>query len=138
MAATMTIEMLSPAQRILSGSANSLTIPLEEGEAQIFPGSAAWLAKVATGHLIVDQGPLGRSDFFVDGGYLEVGEDGNCTVLVNTCEAALSIDGDRAKKALDRANKRIFDKSQVDADMARALYAKLKAEARLKVKSRGH
>lgn len=136
MAAQMTIEMLSPANKILSGRVESITLPLEMGEAQILPGAAPWLAKIGTGHLVVNQGGGQKSDFFVDGGYLEITDLGVCTVLVNTCEAANTIDGDRAKKALERATKRVFDKAQVDVDSARALYAKLRAEARLKVKSR--
>jgi F-type H+-transporting ATPase subunit epsilon len=64
-------------------------------------------------------------------GFVEI-SDNVVNLMTDTCELASEIDADRAKKALERARKRLTSMER-DLDRERARLAQARAEARLKV-----
>ena len=76
---------------------------------------------------IKEQG--GSSSLFVNGGYLNISDD-NVTVLADIVETKDLMDGSRVKSAMEKETKERLGKQDDKVDIARALAALKRAEAR--------
>lgn len=74
-----------------------------------------------------------RSHYFVSGGFVYVQKDG-VTIITDAIENAKDIDLERAKRAKERAEKRIQSKS-AETDMIRAELALKRAITRINIKN---
>lgn len=140
------IEIVSPAGRIVAGTATSLVAPAIHGEVGILPGHAPYLSALEIG--VVRIGgftPAGgfeefssapaaaETRVFVSGGFLEVLEN-RVVVLAETAERGDRVDTARAESSRKRALARlaaIHEPSSV-VDRTRARRAAKRAAARLK------
>ncbi|MGH9719539.1 MAG: F0F1 ATP synthase subunit epsilon [Bryobacteraceae bacterium] len=131
MAETFELELATPERLIMREPVSELELPTKNGYIGVLPGHAAMLAELATGHLnYVSQG---RTHYMaVNAGFVEVLPD-RVRVLATTAERAGEIDVKRAEEALRKAQERLSAGANVGVDIARALSAMYRAQARIEV-----
>jgi F-type H+-transporting ATPase subunit epsilon len=136
MAKSFKVIIVTPDKTAFEGTAVSATIPGQEGYLGIWANHAPMVAAVAPGMVTLRMDDAGNTRFLAVGtGFLEV-SDNVVNLMTETCEASAEIDVDRARKALDRARKRLTDMEK-DLDRERARSAMARAEARLKATMKG-
>jgi F-type H+-transporting ATPase subunit epsilon len=126
--------IVTPERQLLSERVVEVTLPGADGELGALPGHAPLITELGIGELRYR--PVGgrMSDpIAVIRGFAEVLQD-RVTVLAETAERADEIDIERAKAALERAEKRIAaGAGTTDIDWDRATAALQRAMVRLKV-----
>ncbi len=126
------LEVITPDKVLVSKEVDMVVAPGVEGEFGVLEDHAAFLSGIVPGELryTVD----GKTEYCaVMEGFAEVSNN-KVSVLVDAAEKAEEIDVERAKKALERAQRRLEQKEGVD--IARAEAALRRAIARLKVAGR--
>lgn len=132
---TLYLEVVTPNRVVVSQEVETVVAPGTEGEFGVLPGHVLFLSGVVPGELryIVGTETVSLS---VAQGFAEISND-RVSILVDAAEKAGEIDVDRAKKALDRAQKRMEEgKSNEDIDYLRVEAALQRALVRLKVARR--
>lgn len=143
--------IVTPERQLLSHPVKSATLPGADGELGILPGHAPLITELGIGELSYqaeaepvrqsESGAAEKKYSFEDfvphvaiiRGFAEV-LGNRVTVLAETAEFAAEIDVERAKKALERAEKRIASgPGTQDIDWDRATGALQRAMVRLKV-----
>lgn len=120
--AEMTVEVVAVERRIWSGEATFVLARTTVGEIGVLPGHEPTLAQLEDSGLLRIDGTDGNSvTAAVHGGFLSITPEG-VTVLAEFAEVADEIDVERARAALDRA-----DRSEPAGAAAAA-----RAEARLR------
>lgn len=120
--AEMTVEVVAVERRIWSGEATFVLARTTIGEIGVLPGHEPTLAQLEEAGVLRIDGTDGRSvTAAVHGGFLSVTPE-SVTVLAEFAEVSEEIDVERARAALDRA-----DRSEPSGAAAAA-----RAEARLK------
>lgn len=128
MAGTFTFRVVSPEGNILKEEAEFVVLPGSDGELGILPNHAPLISSLNIGVARYHQGGKVRK-LALSGGFVEV-SDNLVTVLANTAEPSEKIDLERAKRAKERAEKRLAQPSE-DTDLRRAELAFLRAKARI-------
>ncbi len=126
------LEVITPDKVLISREVDMVVAPGIEGEFGILEDHVAFLSGIVPGELryMID----GKVEYCaVMEGFAEVSNN-RVSVLVDAAEKAEEIDIERAKKALERAQKRLEQKEGID--IARAEAALRRAMARLKVAGR--
>ena len=127
MAATMTVEVVSPEQVLYSGVATMvITRTLGGGEIAFQAGHAPFLGALTENHTRVFLADGNVEDIAVHGGFVEV--SGNkVSILSDSAELGSKIDVERAQAAKVRAEERL--RHEHDAEAVSAL---TRAHARLR------
>ena len=127
MAATMTVEVVSPEAVLYSGEGTMvITRTLGGGEVAFQPGHAPFLAALTENHTRVFLADGSVEDIAVHGGFVEV--SGNkVSILSDSAEIGSAIDVARAQAAKERAEERL--RHEHDAEAVSALG---RANARLR------
>lgn len=137
MAANIQFEVVTPEAVVVDEAAQIVMAPGNLGEFGVLPGHTPFLTTLKVGtirYLDAD----GKERFvFVSGGFAEA-LPGKVTVLAESAERRSEIDLERAKKAMERAEKRLADKGREDIDYARARAALQRAMHRLRVTESQH
>jgi len=111
--------------------ASEATLPSVFGELTVLPGHEPLLFLLETGDMRIKAD--GREEwFFVDRGFAEILEN-DVMVCPEVGENAKDIDVERAKRAKERAEKRLVLVGDPNIDIARAEYALKRALYRLNV-----
>jgi F-type H+-transporting ATPase subunit epsilon len=131
MAGEVLLDVVTPARRVLSETAEFVVLPGADGELGVLHNHAAMIAGLSIG--VLRYGPIEgeKHQIFISGGFAEVVEN-KVTVLADAAELAEEIDVMRAKAAKERAEHRLRDKSE-HLDFHRAQLAMQRAITRLKV-----
>jgi F-type H+-transporting ATPase subunit epsilon len=126
--------IVTPERKLLSESVVEVTLPGAEGELGVLPGHAPLITELGIGELRYRIAVGAMSDpIAVIRGFAEVLQD-RVTVLAETAERPEEIDIERAKAALERAEKRIATgTSASEMDWERATAALQRALIRIKV-----
>ena len=126
--------IVTPERRLLSESVVEVTLPGADGELGVLPGHAPLITELGIGELRYRAaGGTLSEPIAVIRGFAEVLPD-RVTVLAETAELAEEIDVERAKAALERAQKRIAaGTSASEMDWERATAALQRALIRIKV-----
>lgn len=123
------LEIATPERLLIQEEVTEAQIPAKTGELGIRPEHAPLIAELGLGTLsYVTDGR--RHEVFVAGGIVEVLPD-HTRVLAEAAEHPDEIDVKRAEESLRRANERILN-PKPGVDIARALNAMTRAQARLK------
>nr|WP_216671589.1 F0F1 ATP synthase subunit epsilon [Saccharibacillus qingshengii] len=132
------LEIVTPERLIYSGNVTSIIAKSVEGDMGVLPGHVATVAPLQIGALTVQHDGK-RSHIAVHGGFLEVRRD-KVVVLAESAELPESIDVDRARAALERAELRIesIKMHQDEIDHRRAELALKRAMTRIGVTSTDH
>jgi|SRR5215470_5668275 len=126
--------IVTPERQLLRESVVEVTLPGAEGELGVLPGHAPLITELGIGELRYRTVGGTLSDpIAVIRGFAEVLQD-RVTVLAETAERPEEIDLERAKAALERAEKRIAaGPGTQDMDWDRATAALQRALVRIKV-----
>jgi len=130
MADTFQLEIVTPEKKVVETPAAEIQIPGKNGYLGILPGHAPLITELAVGEIKYRDGGE-EQRLAVAWGFAEVLPD-KVTILAETAERPSEIDVERARKAKERAEKRLSS-GDTDVDVERALNALHKAETRLEV-----
>ncbi len=132
MSSTIKLEIVTPAGKKYSGDVEYLKAPALDGEIGILPGHAPLVTGLKIGLLELKKGEE-RLVIPISEGFMEVTPD-NINVVVRTAELPEEIDVERARRAKERAEKRLngADVGLDYVDYVRARAALERALARLK------
>jgi len=124
-------EIVSQDRMVFQGDADIVILPGALGEMGILEGHAPLLSSLKLGVIRVKQG--GDEDIFtVTGGFVEVQPE-IVTVMADAAENVEEIDVDRAKKAMERAEKLLDEYSETDTENYMRIQAALRrSDLRLK------
>ena len=131
MAKRLTLELVTPERAAFSGEGDFVVLPAWEGEMGVLPGHAPFLVQLKPGAVRLRDGDETRL-FAVSGGFAEIRDD-KVSLFAETAEMAESIDGERARQALERAQAELQRKEADALTMANAEAALQRALVRLKV-----
>ncbi|HWZ96327.1 MAG TPA: F0F1 ATP synthase subunit epsilon [Candidatus Dormibacteraeota bacterium] len=128
------LAIVTPERQLLSQGVTEVTLPGADGELGVLPGHAPLITELGIGELRYrTAGGTLSEPIAVIRGFAEVLQD-RVTVLAETAERPEEIDLDRAKAALERAEKRIAaGTSATEMDWDRATAALQRALVRIKV-----
>jgi F-type H+-transporting ATPase subunit epsilon len=130
-----TLEVATPERELIKVQVAEAQIPAADGYIGVLPEHSPLLSELGTGELsYVHEGETRRS-LFVSGGWVEVLPH-HVRVLADVAERADEIDVGRAKEALKRSLDSV-NKPLDTLEMAHALNAMKRAQARLKTKGLG-
>ncbi|PXW92041.1 ATP synthase F1 subcomplex epsilon subunit [Streptohalobacillus salinus] len=127
---TLYVEVVTPDGQIVDGEFEMVVVHAEQGELGILPNHTAMIAP-----LIISTARLKRNNesmrVAIGGGFVEV-IDNHVTILAQSAETPAKIDVERARKAKERALRRIKQKKD-HVDFKRAEMALKRAINRLDI-----
>lgn len=127
MAKVFTIDVITPARKVLSVEAESIIIPSPQGYLGILYNHAPLVTPLGVG-VITYKHKGEKGAIAVCGGFVEVSNN-RVSIMADTAECAWEIDMERAKRAEERARDRLR-KKQAGIDTLRAELALRRALAR--------
>jgi len=131
MAENIRLEVVTPEKSVVSESAQIVMAPGSLGEFGVLTGHTPFLTTLKTGALKYKD-ESGRERFvFVSSGFAEALPD-RVTVLAESAERRADIDVQRARSAVERAEKHL-QSNDADIDYARAKTALLRAVSRIQL-----
>lgn len=123
------MEVATPERLVISQEVTSIVLPATEGYLGVLSGHAALITSLDAG--VVRYRIDGQAQLMaISGGFMEV-KDNKAIILADTAEKADEINVERARRAKERAEKRLAEKAP-DTDTKRAERALKRAIARLK------
>ncbi len=135
MANKILLEVVTPDRLLVSKEVDVVVATSVEGEFGVLYGHVPFLANLAIGELRFKEGNA-TEYAAVAGGFAEV-TSSKITVLAEAAELAREIDMDRAKKARERAEKRLVKSQAEQVDFARAEASLRRSMVRMRVAERG-
>ena len=117
MAEKIQLEVVTPEKIAFREAVDEVVVPGRDGELGILPNHTPLISQLKTGILTYRQGNE-RKQLHVSGGFVEVLSD-RVSVLSDVAERPEEIDLDRAQRAKERAEKRLYARTD-DVDFARA------------------
>jgi F-type H+-transporting ATPase subunit epsilon len=126
------LEIVSPEKLIFSGLVDFVSVPGKDGYLGILPGHAPMLSELQIGEISYRSGQVSGC-FSCCKGFVEVLPE-MVSVLADIAERPEDIDVERARKAKERAAKRLWSKN-AEIDFERAHMALRRAMLRLEVAS---
>jgi F-type H+-transporting ATPase subunit epsilon len=128
------LEVVTPDRLVLSTQAEVVVCPGVEGQFGVLPGHIAFLSALEIGEMYYKAG--GKTEYLaVSGGFAEVTGE-KVTIVAESAEKGREIDVERAKRAQERAEKRIAAGKTAEIDWARAEAAMRRSLMRMKVAGR--
>lgn len=128
---SLQLTIVTPEQLAFEEAVVSLTVPGEEGYFQVLVDHAPLISTLCPGKLEWVDTSGTRHSYFVSGGIVEVSHN-KISVLVDVIESAANIDMARAKRAYERARKRLAHHNAA-FDLPRAQQAIHRASERIKM-----
>ena len=131
MPGTFELEIATPERLLIQEQVIEAQIPAKEGYLGILPEHAPLLSELGTGALTYQLSSGGpRRSIVISGGWVEVLPD-RTRVLATIAEKAEEVDSKRAEAALKRAQDRLAQPPGGNIDVARAINAMKRAQARV-------
>lgn len=128
------LEVVTPDRLVLSTQAEVVVCPGAEGQFGVLPGHIPFLSALDIGEMYYKAG--GKTEYLaVSGGFAEVTGE-KVTIVAESAEVGREIDVERARRALERAEKRIAAGKTAEIDWARAEAAVRRSLVRAKVAGR--
>jgi F-type H+-transporting ATPase subunit epsilon len=128
------LEVVAPDKTLLTVTVDSVTIPGMDGDFSVLPGHTPFLAALRN-DVMTTRSNTNTKRYAINGGYAEVRDD-KVIVLTQTVEAADEIDVERAKKAHERAERKLRGEEGPNMDLRRAELALQRAVVRLQAAGR--
>jgi F-type H+-transporting ATPase subunit epsilon len=128
------LEVVTPDRMVLSTEAEVVVLPGAEGQFGVLPGHIPFLSALEIGEMYYKAG--GKTEYLaVSGGFAEVTGE-KVTIVAESAEVGREIDVERARRAAERAEKRIAAGKTAEIDWARAEAAMRRSLMRMKVAGR--
>jgi F-type H+-transporting ATPase subunit epsilon len=112
----MHVELVSPERILYSGEADMVVARTTDGEIAFLTGHAPFIGALGIG-IVKVTGSEGEERAAVHGGFVEVSDD-RVTILSDVAELASQIDVDRARRALEAAERRAREMDDAEAEAA--------------------
>ena len=125
------VEIVTPRKVVYSGQAVSFTAPGELGGFQVLRDHAPLLSAVSIGELKLRDASGRETRYATSGGFVEVLAN-RVVMLAESAEPAEGIDVERARRARERAEERLRQRTE-EIDFERAKFALLRAMNRLRI-----
>ncbi len=119
MADNIFLEVVTPGKAVISEEVKIVMAPGSEGEFGVLSGHTPFLTTLKVGALKFEDANGKERAVFINEGFAEALPD-KVTVLAESAERRSDIDLERAKKAKDRAEKRLAEAADVDFTRAKA------------------
>ncbi|CAN2039348.1 ATP synthase epsilon chain [Candidatus Magnetomoraceae bacterium gMMP-15] len=132
MAENIKLEVVTPENPVVSEDVSIVMAPGTLGEFGVLPGHTPFLTTLKTGVLHYKDANGQERFVFINGGFAEALPD-RVTVLAESAERRSEIDLDRARAALDRAEKRLVAAKETNINFERARAALQRALHRVKI-----
>ena len=133
MAANIKLEVVTPERVVVSEECQIVAAPGSLGEFGVLSGHTPFLTSLKTGIIRYTDAKGTEQSVFISGGFAEALPN-KVTVLAESAERKSEIDLERAKAAMERAQKRLeSDSTREDIDFVRARAALERALVRLKL-----
>ena len=133
----MRVEIVTPYQMFFEDVVEMVVVTSKDGEVGIMPGHTPLMVALVPGEIRIKSHEHWRVAA-ASNGYAEVAPE-LTIIVVNAAEWAEDIDASRAKKSLERSEKRYHDKNTPPAEKVHARHGIQRAQARLHVASKyGH
>jgi F-type H+-transporting ATPase subunit epsilon len=133
MAGTIQIEIVTPEKIVVQDEAQIVMAPGVMGEFGVLIGHTPFLTALKTGPVHYTDAQGAEHFIFVSGGFAETLPN-KVTILAESAERRRDIDIERARAALERAQKRMAEmRAKEEVDFARAQAALQRAIMRLKI-----
>ena len=118
----MQVELVSPERVLFTGEANMVIARTTDGEIGFLPGHAPFIAALAPGRVKIVLADGGEELAAVHSGFVEV-RDNRVIILSDVAELASQVDVERARRAKERAEERLRqeDDAEAQAALARAV-----------------
>jgi F-type H+-transporting ATPase subunit epsilon len=128
------LEVVTPDRLVLSTEADVVVCPGVEGQFGVLVGHIPFLSALEIGEMYYRKG--GQTEFLaVSGGFAEVTGE-KVTIVAESAEVGREIDLERARRAQERAEKRLAAARTETIDWARAEAALRRSIIRMKVAGR--
>jgi F-type H+-transporting ATPase subunit epsilon len=128
------LEVVTPDRMVLSTEVDVVVCPGVEGQFGVLVGHVPFLSALEIGEMYYKAG--GKTEYLaVGGGFAEV-TGKKVTVVAEAAETGREIDVERAKRARERAERRLAAAKTEAIDWARAEAALRRATVRMKVAGR--
>lgn len=138
MAENIKLEVVTPEKSVVSEEAQIVMAPGSLGEFGILVGHTPFLTTLKIGTIRYKDADGTEKYVFINSGFAEALPD-KVTVLAESAERRKDIDVERAKAAMERAEKRLAeDRSKEDIDFNRAKIALARAVERVKLVGLGN
>ena len=138
MAENIKLEVVTPEKSVVSEEAQIVMAPGSLGEFGVLIGHTPFLTTLKIGTIRYKDAGGTEKYVFVNSGFAEALPD-KVTVLAESAEKRKDIDVERAKAAMERAEKRLAeDRSKEDIDFNRAKIALARAVERVKLVGLGN
>lgn len=134
MADNFLLEVVTPHRLVVSQEVEEITAPGAEGEFGVLPGHTPFFTTLKVGAVMYRFGKE-EQHMAVTWGFVEVLPD-RVTILAEAAELAPEIDVERAKRAQERAEKRLKQLSPEDMEFYASMAALERAMNRIAVSSR--
>lgn len=125
------LEIVSPVRSVFKGKIKSVIAPGSMGEFQVLYNHASMIATLQIGIMKLEDEQGILTPYSTSGGILEV-KNNNISILADTIECKDEIDVDRAKRSLDRGERRLAENAE-NIDRARAELSVMRAKNRLRL-----
>ncbi len=129
----LNLEVITPEKVALREEVDEVVVPGAGGELGILPNHTPLISQLKTGVLSYRQGAENRQ-MHVSGGFVEVESD-RVSVLSDVAEKPEEIDVERARRAMERAERRLAAREE-DIDFNRAEMKLQRAMTRIQLASR--
>jgi F-type H+-transporting ATPase subunit epsilon len=128
------LEVVTPDRLVLSTEAEVVVLPGVEGQFGVLPGHIPFLSALEIGEMYYKAG--GKTEYLaVSGGFAEVTGE-KVTIVAESAEMGREIDVERARRAQERAEKRLATAKTEEIDWTRAEAAMRRSLMRVKVAGR--
>jgi F-type H+-transporting ATPase subunit epsilon len=133
MAGSIRLEIVTPEKTVVSEDVQIVMAPGVLGEFGVLIGHTPFLTALKTGSVRYSDSQGGEHMVFVSGGFAEALPQ-KVTILAESAERRRDIDVERARAALERAQKRLAEqRSKEELDFVRAQAALQRALIRLRI-----
>ena len=105
MADPLQISVVTPEETVVETTADSVVVPLFDGEIGILPKHAPMIGRLGYGEMRLTTGGETTS-YYVDGGFVQVSEN-TVSVLTGKASASADLNADAAKTQLEEGLKRV-------------------------------
>ncbi len=126
---TIRLEIVTPERKVYSDAVNMVIVKGEVGDLGILPNHAPLATPLAISIVNIKKDGIEQS-IAISGGFLEVGNN-KAVILAETAELPEDIDLVRARKAKERAERRLANKSNEELDVIRVELALQRALNRI-------
>ena len=126
-------QLVTPEKTVLSQELASLSCPTTLGQITILPGHIPLVANLAPGELHAKTADGQESFIFVSGGFVQVNAGSKVIVLADSAEHHYEIDEQRAKEAVERAQKEMAEKTMSGEEYAKVAAALERSMGRIHI-----